>query len=72
MIHERLREAAQGTGIQFQFGGTIGNTLDSHRLLWLAAQLDKERGLEGNIEKGSQEKVIEQIFKTYFENNEGL
>ncbi len=44
-------------GINFSYGGNVGNTFNSHRLVALA----KTKGNE------MQNKVIEEIFKCYFE-----
>ncbi|PNY25357.1 Uncharacterized protein TCAP_04701 [Tolypocladium capitatum] len=42
MMHKRLVQVAQPTGIQFKFGGRIGNSRDSHRLLHLAKRYGNE------------------------------
>lgn len=58
MIIDRLRNVGKEVGINFSFGGKTGNTRDSHRLI----QLGKTKGPE------VQTKVVEELFKSYFEN----
>eukprot|EP01134_Creolimax_fragrantissima_P005226 CFRG5226T1 len=48
-------------GINFNFGGMISNTLDSHRLLAMAL------GDEGQEGRDRQDKVVNLLFKAYFE-----
>lgn len=57
MIHDRLREQGQVTGIEFNFGGKTGNTRDSHRLIQLAKT--KSPAVET--------RVVEELFRSYFE-----
>lgn len=58
------REAAVGrdVGINFKFGGKTGNTRDSHRLI----QLGKAKGPD------VQTRVVEELFASYFENEEDI
>ena len=56
-IIQTLTEVGKENGIKFSFGGKTGNTRDSHRLLQLAGQ-------KGN---DTQTKVVEELFKAYFE-----
>jgi predicted DsbA family dithiol-disulfide isomerase len=58
MIHKRLRSAGEDTGIAFKFGGRIGNTRDSHRLIHLAKKYGEEMQL----------KTIDGLFSAHFEN----
>ena len=58
MIRERLGSVGKEVGINFSFGGKTGNTRDSHRLI----QLGKLKGPE------AQTRVVEELFKSYFEN----
>lgn len=58
MMIERLTAVGKDVGINFSFGGKTGNTRDSHRLI----QLGKTKGPE------LQTKVVEELFKSYFEN----
>ena len=62
MIFERLDAAGKEAGINFSFGGKTGNTRDSHRLI----QLGKTKGPD------MQTKVVEELFKSYFENEEDI
>ena len=62
MIFERLSAAGKDVGINFRYGGKTGNTRDSHRL----AQLGKTKGPD------VQNKVIEALFASYFENEEDI
>lgn len=57
MIIERLAAVGKGAGINFSFGGKTGNTRDSHRLV----ELGKTKGAE------MQTRVVEELFKSYFE-----
>ncbi|KAL8847287.1 MAG: hypothetical protein Q9221_007663 [Calogaya cf. arnoldii] len=62
MIFDRLASAGKDVGIDFKFGGKTGNTRDSHRLI----QLAKTKGPE------MQTKVVEELFKSYFEKEEDI
>lgn len=62
MILERLAAAGKDVGIDFKFGGKTGNTRDSHRLI----QLGKTKGPD------VQTRVVEELFKSYFENEEDI
>lgn len=57
MIMERLTAVGKDAGIDFSFGGKTGNTRDSHRLVVLG----ESKG--PNV----QTRVVEELFKTYFE-----
>lgn len=59
-LDAQVAEAGRGEGIDFAFDwmGRTPNTLDAHRLLWLAGKL------------GVQDGVTESLFKGYF--TEGL
>ena len=35
----RMKGVAAEHGIEIQYGGTVGNTFDSHRLIWLAREV---------------------------------
>jgi predicted DsbA family dithiol-disulfide isomerase len=61
-MHNRLSSIGTQNGIKFSFGGRIGNTRDSHRLIDLA----KSKGLE------TQTKVVEQLFEGYFEKEKDI
>ncbi|KAL8801020.1 MAG: hypothetical protein Q9182_004764 [Xanthomendoza sp. 2 TL-2023] len=62
MIFDRLASAGKPVGIDFKFGGKTGNTRDSHRLV----QLAKTKGPE------MQTRVVEELFKSYFEQEEDI
>ncbi|PQE33555.1 DSBA oxidoreductase protein [Rutstroemia sp. NJR-2017a WRK4] len=53
----RLTEVGKSVGINFSYGGKIGATRDSHRIV----QLGKTKSL------ATQNKVIDSLFKSYFE-----
>ena len=60
---ENVSSVASSVGINMSYGGNVGNTFDSHRLVWYA------------YEKGGsdlQDKVIESLFKAYFEEEKCL
>ncbi|KAI4164193.1 MAG: hypothetical protein LQ342_002157 [Letrouitia transgressa] len=57
VIFKRLEDVGKSVGVNFRFGGKTGNTRDSHRLI----QLAKTKGPE------MQTRTVEQLFKTYFE-----
>ena len=60
---ENVSNVASSVGIHMSYGGNVGNTFDSHRLVWYA------------FEKGGsdlQDKVIESLFKAYFEEEQCL
>jgi len=62
MMFERLAGIGKEDGIDFKFGGKTGNTRDSHRLI----QLAKSKGPE------KQTKVVEELFKAYFEEEKDI
>ena len=73
-IFSRLAAAGEGEGIAFKFGGTTGNTRESHQLLWYAGQKEKESETSagsGGI-GGVQTRVIEQLFRAYFEEEKSI
>ena len=59
----RMKAVAEEHGISMNYGGSVGNTFDSHRLIWKAREV-------GGSEL--QDKVVESIFKAYFEENKSL
>lgn len=59
-MFQRLTTAGHDVGIEFSFGGDTGNTFDSHRLIYLAYQQNK------------QDAVVEELFKNYFEQEKGI
>mmetsp|Transcript_52019 Transcript_52019/g.77086 ORF Transcript_52019/g.77086 Transcript_52019/m.77086 type:complete len:154 (+) Transcript_52019:376-837(+) len=62
-IIPQMKQVGQSEGIDFSYGGYIGNTFNSHRLIWKARE-------EGGSEL--QDKVVESIFKAYFEEEKSL
>jgi predicted DsbA family dithiol-disulfide isomerase len=56
-MHTRMRTMGAAEGLNFTFGGKIGNTRDSHRLV----QLGKMRGTE------TENRVVGAVMKSYFE-----
>ncbi|KAI1810614.1 DSBA oxidoreductase [Poronia punctata] len=56
-IQQRLSAIGREEGIAFKFAGRVGNTRDSHRLI----QLGKVKG------NGTENRVVEELFKSYFE-----
>ncbi|KAJ5576382.1 hypothetical protein N7535_003308 [Penicillium sp. DV-2018c] len=84
-IIARMTAVGEGEGIRFSFGGRTGSTRDSHRLLWFAAQREREMemggdgGKEGRVgeeEKkkigGLQTRVAEELFRAYFEEEKNI
>ncbi len=55
-LYAQIRAAGETAGIDFHFERqpTIPNTLDSHRVIWLAGQ------------EGVQDAVVEALFRSYF------
>ena len=62
MMQARLATIGQADGIAFKFGGRTGNTRDSHRLV----QLGKTKG------PAVQTRVVEELFKAYFEQEQDI
>jgi predicted DsbA family dithiol-disulfide isomerase len=60
----QMMETGKQEGIQFSYGGNIGSTFDSHRLLYYAKQQE-------NGEK-KQNDLINILFKNYFEQEQDL
>lgn len=59
----RMVQTGQQEGINFSYGGFVGNTFDSHRIIWKAREV-------GGSEL--QDKVVESLFKAYFEEEKSL
>jgi len=59
----RMKATAMEHGIEMNYGGYVGNTFDSHRLIWKARE-------EGGSEL--QDKLVEQMFQAYFTENKSL
>jgi len=60
----QMTETGQQEGIQFSFGGKIGSTFDSHRLLYYVKQ--QENGQQ------KQNDLINILFRSYFEQEQDL
>eukprot|EP00949_MAST-11_sp_MAST-11-sp1_P004605 g4605.t1 len=58
----RMMDVGQAHNIQFSYGGDIGNTFESHRLLWFARKKGRE----------AQDRLVEELFKLYFEQEKSL
>jgi len=63
LMQQHLARLGSQVGINFKFGGLTGNTRDSHRLIMLAGS---EKGEQ------AQTRVVEELFKSYFEVNEDI
>ncbi|KAL2203196.1 putative thioredoxin [Sarocladium strictum] len=63
MLLGRVAEAGEQVGIKFKFGGRIGATRDSHRVIHLAGKLGGE---------ALETKTVEGLFAAYFENEKDL
>ena len=59
----RMIETGKSEGIEFSYGGSIGNTFDSHRLAFQARE-------EGG--SALQDKVMELLFQAYFEKEKSM
>ncbi|KAK7515993.1 DSBA-like thioredoxin domain-containing protein [Phyllosticta citriasiana] len=57
---ERMTQMGKLEGINFKWGGKTGNTRDSHRLIELGKQRNK------------QTRVVEELFAAYFENEKDI
>mmetsp|Transcript_1791 Transcript_1791/g.2725 ORF Transcript_1791/g.2725 Transcript_1791/m.2725 type:complete len:142 (+) Transcript_1791:427-852(+) len=58
-----MKQVGKSEDINFSYGGTIGNTFDSHRLIWKARE-------EGGA--ALQDRMVESLFKAYFEEEKSL
>ena len=58
-----MKQVGTECGINFSYGGNIGNTFDSHRLIW------KSRTTGGSTLQNS---IVEELFKAYFEREQSL
>ena len=59
IVMDRLITVGKEVGIDFKFGGKTGATRDSHRLIHLGRMKGPQM----------QTRVVEELFKSYFENN---
>jgi predicted DsbA family dithiol-disulfide isomerase len=60
MMLPYMTSVGESLDIKFSYGGNIGNTLNSHRLIRFAGT------------KGRQLEVTEEIYKDYFENQQDI
>lgn len=58
-----MKQVGDDCGIKFSYGGKIGNTFDSHRLIWKARQ-------QGG--SALQNTVVENLFRAYFEEEKNV
>eukprot|EP00747_Dinoflagellata_sp_TGD_P027846 gnl/TRDRNA2_/TRDRNA2_132863_c2_seq1.p1 gnl/TRDRNA2_/TRDRNA2_132863_c2~~gnl/TRDRNA2_/TRDRNA2_132863_c2_seq1.p1 ORF type:complete len:185 (-),score=55.62 gnl/TRDRNA2_/TRDRNA2_132863_c2_seq1:47-601(-) len=56
----RMLQTGKEHGINFSYGGNVGNTYDSHRLISFAAK------------QGKQDELVEELFHNYFEQEKCL
>lgn len=59
----QMKQVGASVGINFSYGGSIGNTFDGHRLIWMAREV-------GGSEL--QDRLVEALFKAYFEQEKSL
>jgi len=59
----RMIKVGKEVGINFSYGGHIGNTFDSHRFIWQA----RETG-----GSAMQDAMVEALFKAYFEEEKSM
>lgn len=75
-IFSRLSAAGEADGIAFKFGGNTGATRDSHRLLWYAGEEEAKKrasaGSDAGVIGGLQTRVVEQLFRAYFEEEKNI
>lgn len=74
-IFSRLSAAGEADGIAFKFGGNTGATRDSHRLLWYAGEEEakkKTAASDSGVIGGLQTRVVEQLFRAYFEEEKNI
>lgn len=58
-----MKKVGKEVGISFSYGGSIGNSFNSHRLIWKARE-DGGSELQG--------KVVDELFRAYFEEEKSL
>lgn len=58
-----MKRVGERVGISFSYGGFVGNTFNSHRLIWRARE-------DGG--SALQDKVVESVFRAYFEEEKSL
>ncbi|KAJ5726551.1 uncharacterized protein N7483_007908 [Penicillium malachiteum] len=72
----RLQDAGHAEGVEFSFDGNTGSTRDSHRLIWFAGQektsTETASAEENEDGKSVQTRVVENLFKAYFEESKNI
>ncbi|PLB39181.1 DsbA family oxidoreductase [Aspergillus candidus] len=79
-IFARLAAVGENEGIKFRFGGRTGKTRDAHRLVWYAGGLEGTSSTTAAAVKGKadgevgglQTRVVEALFKAYFEEEKNI
>lgn len=61
-MHDRMTGLGKGLGINFSWGGKLGNSRDSHRLVYLAKKYGNETEL----------KVVDGLFSAFFEKEQDI
>jgi predicted DsbA family dithiol-disulfide isomerase len=73
----RLAPIGESEGIKFSFGGNTGSTRDSHRLIWLAGEVENKQQQQQQQQAGAeiggiQTRVVEKLFRAYFEEEKNI
>jgi predicted DsbA family dithiol-disulfide isomerase len=76
----RLAPIGESEGIKFSFGGNTGSTRDSHRLIWLAGEVENKQQQQQQQQQqqagaeigGIQTRVVEKLFRAYFEEEKNI
>jgi len=64
---QQMKAVGRDVGIDFSYGGHVGNTFDSHRMIWFAQQ-QQEDGDGGEL----QDQIVEELFRAYFTQEKSL
>lgn len=74
VIFERLRSASGEVGIAFKFGGRMGNTIDSHRLIEFAQEQRQHQSSSSGdqLEADTATRLAEELFADYFEREQDI
>ena len=59
----QMKAVGRNVGIDFSYGGSVGNTSDSHRLIWYGRE-------QGGSEL--QNRLVEELFRAYFTQEKSL
>lgn len=81
-MFSRLLPIGESEGINFSFGGNTGSTRDSHRLIWFAGEQEQKLRLRQTLPASSdavagaigglQTRVVENLFRAYFEEEKNI